>query len=415
MSDTKEGDMFLRPNTLTVIGASWCPDCRRTKSFLAEQRIKYDWIDLDTTPEATALVEELNGGSRTIPTVVFPDGTHLAEPGNDELADKLGLTRVASSRLYDLIVIGGGPTGLTASIYAARENSSVLIIEKSSFGGQAGITECLDNYPGFPDGVAGHDLAERMTRQAERYGVEMLQAVAVTDVRRDGDDLVVVTSTGDSYVARAVLVATGSTYRRTSADGEADLIGAGVHFCATCDGPFYRDAAEVVVIGGGNSGLEEGLFLTQFARHVTVVERSGQLAGSRLLQDKVLAHPQMSVRLNTQVNSFDADDNGKLNALVLEDRVTGARERLEASGAFVFIGLDPNSAFLAEQVQRDAQGFIVTDQQFRTTIDGLFVAGDVRGGSTKQLASAVGEGAAAAIQIRYHLDKVMNSTSATRE
>lgn len=404
--------MSLEPNTLTVIGASWCPDCRRTKSFLAEQRIKYDWIDLDTTPEATELVEKLNGGSRIIPTVVFPDGTHLAEPGNDELADKLGLARVASSRVYDLIVIGGGPTGLTTSIYAARENSSVLIIEKSSLGGQAGITERLDNYPGFPDGVAGHDLAERMTRQAQRYGVEMLQAVAVTDVHRDdnGSGLIVETSTGDSYSARAVLVATGSTYRRTGADGEADLIGAGIHFCATCDGPFYRDAAEVVVVGGGNSGLEEGLFLTQFAHHVTIIERSGQLVGSRLLQDKVLAHPKMSVRLNTQVGSFEAHDNGKLSALILEDRTTRSRERHEASGAFIFIGLDPNSNFLATSLQRDARGFIVSDQQFRTNVEGVFVAGDVRGGSTKQLASAVGEGAAAAIQIRYHLDALANPT-----
>ncbi|HEY5303104.1 MAG TPA: FAD-dependent oxidoreductase [Acidimicrobiales bacterium] len=396
--------MSLQPNTLTVIGASWCPDCRRTKSFLAEHRIKYEWIDLDTQLEATALVERLNDGNRIIPTVVFADGTHLAEPGNDALADKLGLTRVAASRMYDLIVVGGGPTGITTSIYAARENSSVLIIEKSALGGQAGITERLDNYPGFPDGVAGHDLAERMARQAERYGVEMLQAVAVTGVRREDDVVMVETSTGDAYRARAVLIATGSTYRRTSAEGEAELIGAGIHFCATCDGPFYRDAPEVVVIGGGNSGLEEGLFLTQFAQHVTVVEHSANLAGSRLLQDKVRAHPQMSVRVNMRVTSFDADDHGKLSTVVLEDLATGATEHHAATGAFVFIGLDPNSGFLADSVVRDERGFIVSDQQFRTNIEGVFVAGDVRGGSTKQLASAVGEGAAAAIQIRYFLD-----------
>jgi thioredoxin reductase (NADPH) len=243
-----------------------------------------------------------------------------------------------------------------------------------------------------------------MTRQAQRYGVEMLQAVAVTGVRREDDLVVVETSTGDAYLARAVLIATGSTYRRTSAEGEAELIGAGIHFCATCDGPFYRDAPEVVVIGGGNSGLEEGLFLTQFAQHVTIVEYSPDLAGSRLLQDKVRAHPQMSVRVNTRVTSFDADDHGKLSAVVVEDLTTGATERHEATGAFVFIGLDPNSGFLAATVERDERGFIVSDQQFRTNVEGVFVAGDVRGGSTKQLASAVGEGAAAAIQLRYYLD-----------
>jgi thioredoxin reductase (NADPH) len=396
--------MTLQPQRLTVIGASWCPDCRRAKAFLGEQRIAYEWIDLEETPEATAPVEKLNGGSRIIPTVIFPDGSHLAEPGNDELADKLGLSRVAASSMYDLIIIGGGPTGITTSIYAARENFSVLIIEKSALGGQAGVTECLDNYPGFPDGVAGHELAERMTRQAQRYGVEILQAVAVTGVRREDDALIVETSTGDSYLAHSVLIATGSTYRRTSAEGEADLIGAGIHFCATCDGPFYRGATEVVVIGGGNSGLEEGLFLTQFAQHVTVVEHSERLAGNRLLQDKVLTHPQMSVRYNTRVTAFEADEHGKLVALQLEDRLTSESVRHEASGAFVFIGLDPNSGFLGTTVERDERGFIPSDQQFRTSVDGVFVAGDVRLGSTKQLASAVGEGAAAAIQIRYHLD-----------
>jgi thioredoxin reductase (NADPH) len=145
----------LQPPTPTVIGASWCPDCRRTKSFPDEPRITYEWNDLNTRPEATVLLEGLTGGSRIIPTVVFPDGSHLAEPGNDELADKLGLTRVAWEPMYDLIIIGSGPTGITTSIYAARENSSVLIIEKSAFRGQARVTEYLDNYPGFPDGVAG--------------------------------------------------------------------------------------------------------------------------------------------------------------------------------------------------------------------------------------------------------------------
>jgi thioredoxin reductase (NADPH) len=403
--------MSFQPQILTVIGASWCPDCRRTKSFLADQRIAYEWIDLDTTPEATALVEELNGGSRIIPTVVFPDGSHLAEPANDQLADKLGLSRVAQEPMYDLIIVGGGPTGITTAIYAARENSSVLIIEKSALGGQAGVTERLDNYPGFPEGVAGQELAERMTRQAERYGVEMLQAVAVNAVARDGDALIVETSTGHSYRAHAVLLATGSTYRRTGAEGEADLIGAGIHFCATCDGPFYRGVDEVVVIGGGNSGLEEGLFLTQFAQHVTIVEYSDRLAGSRLLQDKVLAHPQMSVRYNTSVAAFESNDHGKLAAVVLEDRLSGERERHEAAGAFVFIGLDPNSGFLSDTIECDERGFIKSDQQFRTNVEGVFVAGDVRQSSTKQLASAVGEGAAAAIQIRYHLDHVSSSRS----
>lgn len=391
--------------TITVIGANWCPDCRRAKAFLSAQRVPFEWVDLEAHPEATALVEELNGGSRTIPTIIFPDGTHLAEPGNDELADKLGLARSAKATDYDVIIVGGGPTGLTTSIYVARENLKALIIEKSAPGGQAGITERLDNYPGFPDGVAGAELADRMRLQAERYGVEILEAVAVLGVRPSGDWIEVDTATGATYRARAVLVATGSTYRRTGAEGEEGLIGAGIHFCATCDGPFYKGAKELIVVGGGNSGLEEGLFLTQFADHVTVLEHAATLAGSRLLRDKVLAHPKMSVSTNAEVTSFHAGADGKLAAVGVRDRVTGEIRSREAAGAFVFIGLDPNTGFLKDEVALDERGFIVTDERLRTSAPGVFAAGDVRQGSTKQLASAVGEGAAVALQIRYHLDR----------
>ena len=401
--------MTTQPATpLTVIGANWCPDCRSAKAFLGEQRVAYEWIDLETHPEYVERVEALNGGSRIIPTIIFPDGSHLAEPGNDELADKLGLSRVAAQRAYDLIVVGGGPTGLTAAIYAARENFSVLIIEKSAVGGQAGVTERLENYPGFPDGVAGHELADRMRRQAERYGVEILQAVGVTSLTRLDDAWTAVsTSTGDEYRAHGVLVATGSLYRRTGAAGEADLIGAGIHFCATCDGPFYRDADEVVVIGGGNSGFEEGLFLTQFATHVTIVEYEPAVRASRLLQDKVAAHPKMSVVLNTEVVAFESRSGGTLAGVVLRDRATGSTRTHATAGAFVFIGLEPNTAFLNGVVELDENGFVRSDEQFRTSMPGVYVAGDVRRGSTKQLASAVGEGAAAAIALRYHLDRVL--------
>ena len=389
---------------LIIYGASWCPDCRRAKQFLASHRVAYDWIDLEEHPEKSAEVEARNAGKRIIPTIVFPDGTFLAEPSNDELADRIGLSRVASSHEYDVVVIGGGPTGLTTSIYGARENSRVLIIERSAPGGQAGVTERFDNYPGFPDGVGGAELAERMTQQAERYGVEILQAVGATSIRRDGPMMRVELSTGDFVQAPAVLVATGSTYRRTDATGEADLIGAGIHFCATCDGPFYRGADDVTVVGGGNSGLEEGLFLTQFAEHVTVVQALPTLTANKLLQEKVLDHPKMSVELNTTVTSFNANDAGKLASLTLSS--DGVETDHETDAAFIFIGLDPNTGFLDGTLEVDGRGFIVTDSNFRTSVDGVFAAGDVRSGSTKQIASAVGEGAAVAIQIRYYLDSL---------
>jgi thioredoxin reductase (NADPH) len=404
--------MTTSESPIIVYGASWCPDCRRAKQFLASHRVAYEWIDLEEYPEKTSEVEARNDGKRIIPTIIFPDGSFLAEPSNDELADRIGLSRVASEKEYDLIIVGGGPTGLTTSIYGARENAKVLIVEKSAPGGQAGVTERFDNYPGFPDGVGGAELAERMTQQALRYGVEILQAVGATRIERDGPMMRVDLSTGDFVLAPAVLVASGSTYRRTDAEGEADLIGAGIHFCATCDGPFYRGAKDLTVVGGGNSGLEEGLFLTQFADHVTVVQAMSKLTANKLLQEKVVNHPKMSVLLETSVKSFNANESGKLESITIT--CDGAESQHVTAGAFIFIGLDPNTNFLENSLNVDERGFIVTDSNFRTSVDGIFAAGDVRSGSTKQIASAVGEGAAVAIQIRYYLDALDRVTTGSR-
>lgn len=237
----------------------------------------------------------------------------------------------------------------------------------------------------------------------------MLQAVSVTSIIvGEHRELDVETATGDHYHARAVLLATGSSYRRTEAEGEEDLIGAGVHFCATCDGPFYKGCDELMVIGGGNSGLEEGLFLTQFTGKVTIVERGDALRGSKLLQDKVLNHQKIEVQLRHGVKAFRPkdDDSGKLGAVVVEDLKSGEVTERQPAAVFVFIGLDPNTGFLQDRVSLDDRGFVVTDPTFMTNVPGVFAAGDVRQGSTKQLASAVGEGAAVAIQIRGYLDRI---------
>ncbi|MGZ4149384.1 MAG: FAD-dependent oxidoreductase [Actinomycetota bacterium] len=399
---------------IAVYGATWCPDCRRAKKFLAEQRIAFAWHDIDREPELLSEVQSRNGGKDIIPTIVFPDGSHLAEPTNEELADKLGIDRSAMEHVYDLITIGGGPAALTTSIYAARENLSTLVIDSKGLGGQAGVTERLDNYPGFPDGIGGAELADRFVRQAQRYEVELLQAVSATEIREDDGEIEVTTSTGEHLHARAVLVATGSSYRRTDAPGEDELIGAGVHFCATCDGPFYKGAGELIVLGGGNSGLEEGLFLTQFVDKVTIVERGDRLVGNKVLQEKVEGHPKMEVLLHHQVKEFRPKDDGsgKLAEVVLEDRETGATVIHRPAGVFVFIGLDPNTAFLKGVVDLDEHGFVVTDDGLMTSMPGVFAAGDVRAGSTKQLASAVGEGAAVAIRIRQHLDSELEHAGA---
>lgn len=394
---------------IEIFGATWCPDCRRAKKFLTDQRVPFVWHDIEIRPELIEEVERRNEGKRIIPTVVFPDGSHLAEPSNEEIADKLEIPRVAEMHCYDLVIVGGGPAGLTTAIYAARENLDTLVIDSKGLGGQAGVTEKLDNYPGFPDGIAGAELADRFVKQAARYDVEMLQAVSVTGIAdTDTHLLEVETATGDHYDARAVLLATGSVYRRTGAKGEEDLIGAGVHFCATCDGPFYKGSSELLVVGGGNSGLEEGLFLTQFTDKVTVVEFADRLLGSQILQEKALADPKMEVLLSHAVQEFvpKDDGSGKLGAVRIEDRATGEVIERHPEAAFVFIGLDPNTDFLDGIVGLDERRFISTDTTFMTDRPGVFAAGDVRGGSTKQLASAVGEGAAVALQIRGYLDRV---------
>ena len=391
---------------IKVYGAGWCPDCRRAKRFLGDQRISFEWHDIEVDPDGVRTVQERNDGNDIIPTIIFPDGSHLSEPSNEELAEKIGLERTAMMHVYDLIIIGGGPAGLTTSIYAARENLQTLVIDSKGLGGQAGVTERLDNYPGFPEGIGGAELADRIVLQAQRYGVEMLQAVSVKSITSDGEEIDVETAAGDHYHSRAALIATGSTYRMTGAPGEADLIGAGIHFCATCDGPFYRGANQLVVLGGGNSGLEEGLFLTQFVDKVTIVQRDDRLTATKLLQDKVMVTPRMEVLLNREVVEFRPKDDGsgKLGAVVLEDRESGATEELHPAGAFVFIGLDPNTGFVKGSVDLDDRGLIVTDIGLQTSMPGVFAAGDVRSGSTKQLASAVGEGAAAAIGIRRYLE-----------
>jgi len=389
---------------ITVYGAPWCPDCRRSKQFLAEQRLQYDWVDIDQDPIGAALVRHKNDGRQIIPTIVFADGSFLAEPSNDELARKLGLTLKAERSFYDLIIIGGGPAGLTSAIYGAREGIDCLVVEKSALGGQAGVTERIDNYPGFPEGIKGGELAGRFVEQARRYGVELLPAVGVSALRRDGHEIAVMTDSGSEYRARAAIIATGSKYRKLNVPGEDDLIGAGIHFCATCDGPFYKGSKELLVIGGGNSGVEEGIFLTQFTDKVTLLEHNAELRASSLLQEKALELPNFEVFTSTQVIEFKG--KSKVEAVIARDLKTGDVREFNPAGVFVFIGLTPNTGFLQDTLELDAAGFIATSDIFETSVPGVFAAGDARAGSTKQLASAVGEGTTALLMVRNYLRKL---------
>jgi len=409
--------------TITVYGAYWCPDCRRSKQFLGEHQIPYQWVDIEQEPEGEQIVIAKNEGKRIIPTIVFADGSFLVEPSNAQLAAKLGLRTKASRNHYELIIIGGGPAGLTAALYTAREAIDTLVIERAAFGGQAAATEKLDNLPGFPESIPGIEFANRLRQQAQRFGVELLQAQDVVRIHSHDNYHCIDTGDGSEYSAQSVLIATGSRYRRLGAPGESDYIGAGVHFCATCDGPFYK-GKHVAVVGGGNSAAEESLLLTKFANKVTLLVRGNGFKASPVIQESVLGDPKIEVRLNTGVKEF-LGANAKLNRLRLHDNASGVESELVVDGAFIFIGLDPNTAFLQETpVQRNQWGFIVTGHDLvhdgtrptgyetrdpallETSVPGIFAAGDVRAGSTKQVASATGEGATAALLIREYLKTV---------
>jgi thioredoxin reductase (NADPH) len=419
----KRKELAMTGKNITVYGAYWCPDCRRSKQFLGEHQIPYNWVDVEEDKSGEAFVIKTNQGKRIIPTITFSDGSFLTEPSNAELAAKLGLKTKASRSHYDLIVLGGGPAGLTAALYTAREFIDTLVIERAAFGGQAAGTERLENMPGFPKGIGGMAFSLRLREQAERFGVELLQAQEVTGVHTQHNYHCVQTGDGEEYSARAVLVATGSRYKRLNVAGESELIGAGVHFCATCDGPFYRGNS-VAVVGGGNSAAEESLLLIKFASHVTILVRGGELKASRIIQEKVLTHPKIDVRWHTEVKKFHGE-NAKLTRLSVVDNQTKETEELPMDGAFIFIGLDPNSGFLAGSgVLLDQWGFIVTGHDLvhsgkrpagyqnrepalmEASIPGIFAAGDVRDKSTKQVASAAGEGASAALMIREYLKSV---------
>ena len=387
---------------ITVYGAPWCPDCKQSKQFLGEQRVRFNWVDIDEDEDGRKRVQELNDGKQIIPTIIFEDGSILVEPSNAELAAKLGINPKAKREYYDLVIVGSGPAGLTTAMYAAREGIETLVIEKGGIGGQAGTTERIDNYPGFVEGIGGGQLADQMRAHAERFDVEILPAQTVTKIETDGDHKMITTESGDEYCSRAVLLAPGTRYRRLGVPGEEDLIGAGIHFCATCDGPFYKDR-EVVVVGGGNSGIEEGLFLTKFASKVTVVEFMDRLGASQILREKAESHPKMEIKLGKAVQEFKG--NGHLESIVIQDRETGDNEELLPAAAFIFIGLDPNTDFVKDIIETDKWGFITTGGTMETSLEGVFAAGDARGGSTKQVASAVGEGATAALMIRNYLEK----------
>lgn len=306
--------------------------------------------------------------------------------------------------MRDVVMIGAGPSALAAAIYTTREDIDTVLYEKAVVGGLAAITDKVDNYPGFAEGIEGMALAAQLQQQAERFGahIEYGDVSAV----KDAGDYRIVTVDGKEVATKAVLIATGSDYNKLGIPGEAEYYGRGVHYCATCDGAFYRDK-RLVVVGGGNSGVQETMFLTRFARHVDLLVRSS-LKASEVLQRELQQYVDsghVTIHLQTTPTEITASEDGKVNAVqIIKD---GAPAAIETDGVFIFIGLKPNTQFLAGSgIELDEQGLIKTDEKLRTTMSGVYASGDVRSGATMQVASAVGEGATAALNIREFLQEL---------
>ncbi len=315
---------------------------------------------------------------------------------------------------HDLIIVGAGPAALSAAIYTCREDIDTLLFEKGAIGGLAAVTDWVDNYPGFAKGIAGLDLSEAMREQAERFGAK-IELGEVTSLKKAGELIKLETTSGE-MLAKAVLVATGSEYRKIGVPGEEEYYARGVHYCATCDGAFYRDK-KLVVVGGGNSAVQEGMFLTKFATHIDMLVRGDKLRASDVLQKDLESHKdKITVHFNTTTDEIVGVD-GKVTKVVGTDKTTGKKVEFVTDGVFVFVGLDPNTKFLAGAgVELDERGFVKTDQHLMTNAAGIFAAGDVRSGATLQIASATGEGATAALMIREYIEnhqKISNTAVQT--
>lgn len=305
-------------------------------------------------------------------------------------------------KIHDVIMIGAGPSSLAAAVYTTREDIETVVYEKAVIGGLAAVTDMIDNYPGFPDGIEGMKLADELQKQAERFGTN-IELGDISAVKKRDDDLLEVTVDGKPQLARSVLIGTGSDYHKIGVPGEDEYYGRGVHYCATCDGAFYRDK-KLVVVGGGNSGFQEAIFLTRFATHIDLLVRSKVRASDVLQQDmqKYVDAGKVTIHLQTTPTEIVAEND---KVVRVDSEKDGKKISFDCDGVFVFVGLKPNTEFLKDSgVELDPIGHVTTDNKLMTAVPGIFASGDVRSGATMQIASAVGEGATAALNIREYLD-----------
>ncbi len=408
-----------------IVGAALSASSYAARDFLSRNQVPYQWIDLESAPDARALVASLPEGTSRMPVVFFSDGTTMVQPSVRELADKLGMQTRARQHFYDLVIVGGGPAGLAAAVYGASEGLHTALVERSATGGQAATSSRIENYLGFPAGVSGADLARRATTQARRFGAEIIAAQDVVAVTRHDPYRIVKLADGSELPCYVVLIAPGMEVRQLDVPGVADLVGAGVYYgAALTEASTYRDR-DVYVVGGSNSAGQGAMFFSRYARQVTLVVRARGLDGSmsRYLIERIKETANVQVLPRTLVAAVRG--SGHLEAITLADAASGVTRDVPADAMFIFIGSAPRTEMVAGVVERDEQGFILTGRDlivdgkrpknwtadrdpflFETSVPGVFAAGDARKGSGKRVASAVGEGSATVSVIHQYLQTV---------
>lgn len=405
-----------------VIGNRWSDRSHEIKTFLARNYVPYRWYDVERDPEAQRLAQLAEAVPTDLPLVLIPEGDTLRSPSTLELAGALGIRTTARQPLYDVCIVGGGPAGLAAAVYAASEGLSTVIVEREAPGGQAGQSAAIENYLGFPKGLTGADLAQRAVAQVSRFGAEMVLARAVVGFETRGPVHAVLVEGAGEIEARALIVATGVSYRRLEASGLEELTGRGVYYGVSASDAKQCEGDDVYLVGGANSAGQAALNLARYARKVVLIVRGSSLEAtmSRYLIDKIASTPNIQIRCRTEVTACRG--NGHLEAITLADRDTGRAEELPTSWLFVFVGASPRTEWLGPDVVRDAKGFVVTGQELlahdkvwrlprapfalESSVPGVFAAGDVRLDSMKRVASAVGEGAMSVYLVHRYLATV---------
>jgi thioredoxin reductase (NADPH) len=404
---------------LRVIGHRWSREAHAAKDFLARNLVPYQWLDVEKDDEARKLLELAGVDASKLPVVLFGDGSALVRPSNADLAERVGLRTKAQLEFYDLLVVGGGPAGLAAAVYGASEGLRTLLVEQVAPGGQAGMSSRIENYLGFPKGLSGSDLAHRALIQATRFGAEILTPQEAVGLRVQDTYRLVTLADGSEVGCRALVIATGVSYRTLDIPGADQLLGMGVYYSAARPEALAHQGEDVFIIGGGNSAGQAAMFLSLFCRSVTILVRSESLAASmsQYLIDQIEGTPNITVRYNTEVS--EVKGNERVETLTLTDTQSAQTETVSAGALFVFVGAVPRTDWVGDVVERDRYGYIISGWDhgerprgwsverpplaLEASLPGVFVAGDVRFGSVKRVASAVGEGAMAVRFVHEHL------------